>query len=164
MESRAKFAGHALHQIVIVYPLGLLSTAVIFDMLAFYKGDRKFAGVGFWMTASGLLGGAVSAVPGLIDYLAIPQNTRAKRVGLIHGLGNAVVLGLFGASLLLRKSDQDSPVKTALWLSGFGLTLSMVTGWLGGELVDRLGVGVDTGAHLDAPNSLLVSEIPGPSR
>jgi hypothetical protein len=29
-----------------------------------------------------------------------------------------------------------------------------VTGWLGGELVDRLGVGVDDGAHLDAPSSL----------
>ncbi len=29
-----------------------------------------------------------------------------------------------------------------------------VTGWLGGELVDRLGVGMDEGANLDAPNSL----------
>jgi hypothetical protein len=29
-----------------------------------------------------------------------------------------------------------------------------VTGWLGGELVDRLGVGVDDGANLDAPSSL----------
>jgi hypothetical protein len=28
-----------------------------------------------------------------------------------------------------------------------------VTAWLGGELVDRLGVGVDPGAHLNAPNS-----------
>jgi hypothetical protein len=29
-----------------------------------------------------------------------------------------------------------------------------VSGWLGGELVDRLGVGVDPGANLDAPSSL----------
>jgi hypothetical protein len=29
-----------------------------------------------------------------------------------------------------------------------------VTGWLGGELVDRLGVGVDRGAHLDSTSSL----------
>jgi uncharacterized membrane protein len=34
------------------------------------------------------------------------------------------------------------------------LMLGAVAGWLGGELVDRLGVGVDDGAHLDAPNSL----------
>ncbi len=32
--------------------------------------------------------------------------------------------------------------------------LGAVTGWLGGELVDRLGVGVDDGAHLNSPSSL----------
>jgi len=36
-----------------------------------------------------------------------------------------------------------------------GVLLASLTGWLGGELVDRLGVSVDNGAHLDAPNSLL---------
>jgi hypothetical protein len=35
-----------------------------------------------------------------------------------------------------------------------GAILSLLTGWLGGELVDRLGVGVDDGANLDAPSSL----------
>jgi hypothetical protein len=32
--------------------------------------------------------------------------------------------------------------------------IALATAWLGGELVDRLGVGVDDGAHLDASNSL----------
>ena len=35
-----------------------------------------------------------------------------------------------------------------------GLGLGGVTGWLGGELVERLGVGVDDGANLNAPSSL----------
>lgn len=39
-----------------------------------------------------------------------------------------------------------------------GLGLALVTGWLGGELVERLGVGVSDGAHLDAPSSL--SQLP----
>jgi len=39
-------------------------------------------------------------------------------------------------------------------LSFVGVALAIVTGWLGGELVGRLGVGVDDGAHLDAPNSI----------
>jgi hypothetical protein len=34
------------------------------------------------------------------------------------------------------------------------LMIGSVAGWLGGELVDRLGVGVDDGAHLNAPSSL----------
>lgn len=34
------------------------------------------------------------------------------------------------------------------------ISMALVAGWLGGELVDRLGVGVDEGANLSAPNSL----------
>jgi hypothetical protein len=30
----------------------------------------------------------------------------------------------------------------------------LVTGWLGGELVERLAIGVDPGANPDAPSSL----------
>ena len=42
----------------------------------------------------------------------------------------------------------------AVILSLVGFLLALVTGWLGGELVDRLGVGVDDDAHIDAPSSL----------
>ena len=34
MESRAKLLGHAIHQMLIVFPLGLLGMAVIFDVLS----------------------------------------------------------------------------------------------------------------------------------
>jgi hypothetical protein len=39
-------------------------------------------------------------------------------------------------------------------LEVIGVLLALVTSWLGGELVERLRVGVDDGAHLNAPNSL----------
>ena len=35
-----------------------------------------------------------------------------------------------------------------------GVLLALLTGWLGGELVERLRVGVGEGAHVDAPGSL----------
>ena len=41
-----------------------------------------------------------------------------------------------------------------LVLSFLALVLALITGWLGGELVDRLGMGMDNGAHLNAPSSL----------
>jgi hypothetical protein len=50
------------------------------------------------------------------------------------------------------------PPTEAVVASIVGLGLALVTGWLGGELVERLGVGVDEGAHLDAPSSL--SQLP----
>jgi uncharacterized membrane protein len=42
----------------------------------------------------------------------------------------------------------------AFVLALVGAGLALVTGWLGGELVDRLGVGVDEGANVNAPSSL----------
>jgi hypothetical protein len=37
--------------------------------------------------------------------------------------------------------------------------MAVVAGWFGGELVDRLAVGVDEGANLNAPSSLSSEEI-----
>jgi uncharacterized membrane protein len=154
MRSRAKVAGHSLHQMLIVFPLGLLATAVVFDAIHLATGTARWAEVSYWMIVSGLVGGLVAAPPGIIDWAAIPRGTRAKAVGTMHGLGNVVVLALFGASWYLRRENPTAPGTAALALSFGGVALAVVTAWLGGELVARLGVGVDDGAHLNSPNSL----------
>ena len=154
MESRAKFLGHPVHQMLIVFPLGLLATGVIFDLIALGGGGETMAVVAYWMIAAGIVGGALAAPFGWVDWLAIPRGTRAKSVGLWHGGGNVIVLALFIASWLLRRDMPERPDGLALILSFAGAGLALLTGWLGGELVDRLGIGVDDGANPDAPNSL----------
>jgi uncharacterized membrane protein len=155
MESSAKLLGHAIHPVLIVFPLGLLSTGVIFDVIYLIWGNPTMATVSYYMIAAGLIGGAVAAVPGWIDWFAISSGTRAKSVGLTHGLGNVAVLVLFiGSWWLRREAPNYKPDTLAYILSFAGAGLALLTGWLGGELVERLGVGVDDGAHLDAPNSL----------
>ena len=156
MESKFKVLGHGAHPILIVFPLGLLSTSVIFDVLYLATGNEQFAVVSYWMIAAGVIGGVVAAVPGFVDWWAIPQGTRAKRVGLVHGLGNDVVLVLFGVSWWLRRDAPPNypPGAIEALLSFAGFALALFTGWLGGELVERLGVAVHEGAHLNAPNTL----------
>ena len=154
MESRAKVFGHALHPILIVFPLGLLTTSVIFDIIHIATGNPQWAMVSFWMIISGVIGGAAAAIFGLIDFLAIPIRTRAKSIGLLHAVTALSLLTLFFVSWLLRSNNPDTPSTLALTLSLVGAGAALLAGWLGGELVERLGVGVDTGAHLNAPNSL----------
>ena len=151
MESHAKAAGHAIHQQLIFFPLGLLATAVLFDILRLIIGHTGFAVASYYMIGAGVLAGLLAAVFGLIDYLAIPAGTRAKRVGLLHGIGNVVVVVLFALSWLLR-GDQPhhAPTPLAFVLALLGAAIAIGTGWLGGELVGRLGVGVDPDANLDA--------------
>jgi uncharacterized membrane protein len=154
MESKAKILGHAIHPMLIVFPLGLLIAAVIFDALSFVTDNNLLARVAFWNIAAGIVGGLIAAVFGLWDWLAIPSDTRAKSVGLWHGAGNVVVLILFAIAWLLRWETPARPDTLTFILELLGLVIGGVTSWLGGELVERLGVGVDSGAHLNSPNSL----------
>jgi hypothetical protein len=64
---------------------------------------------------------------------------------LVAGLGAERPCAFLARAL--RTADQ-------FVLGIIALVLALIAGWLGGELVERLGVGVDEGAHLNAPNSL----------
>jgi uncharacterized membrane protein len=161
MESRAKLFGHPIHQMLIVFPLGLLATALLFDVVQLVTGNGFWSELSYWMIAAGVISGLVAAPFGLVDWLAIPWRTRAKRIGAVHGGGNVLVVALYGISWLMRTGNPAAPQTAALVMAFLGGALAMVTGWLGGELVDRLAVGVDEGAHLNAPSSLTTRHVRG---
>lgn len=60
----------------------------------------------------------------------------------------------FFGSWMLRPNSQSAPGVTPLVLSIAGAGFALIGGWLGGELVERLGIGVHAGANPNAPNSL----------
>jgi uncharacterized membrane protein len=154
MESKAKLAGHPVHPMLVVFPLGLLATSLIFDLIRVFSTNGNWSIASHYMIGAGVIGGVAAAAFGFIDWMAIPARTRAKAIGLWHAILNVMVIGLFTASWILRRPSPADPPVQALVLSAGAVVLAVVAGWLGGELVDRLGVGVDNGANLDAPNSL----------
>lgn len=154
MESKAKLLGHPIHQMLIVFPLGLLATSLVFDLIGVVASIPGLHQAAFYMIAAGVISGLLAAVFGFVDFLAIPNGTRAKRIGALHGGGNVVVVVLFSVSWWLRRDAPADPQVLAIWISAVAAALATLTGWLGGELVDRLGVGVDDGAHVNAPSSL----------
>lgn len=157
MKARARLLGHGIHPMLIVFPLGLLSSSVAFDIVNLATKNAEWANIAYWMIAAGLIGGVVAAVFGWIDWLAIPRNTRAATVGLVHGIVNACVLVVFAMSWYLRMTARQTaadPGTLPFILSVVGLVGALVGGWLGGELVERLGVSVYPDAHLNAPSSL----------
>lgn len=154
MKSRARLLGHAIHPILIVFPLGLLITGVVFDAIYRFWGNAELAGVAHWMIAAGIVGGVLAAAFGLIDWLAIAPKTRAKTIGGMHGIGNTMALLLFIGSWWLQNSAPTRPAAVASILSFVSLAVVGVGGCLGRELVERLVVGVDEGADLNAPSSL----------
>ena len=155
MESRVKLLGHPVHPMLVMFPVALLITGTAFDLVDAFGGSAVFGEIAFWNITIGIIVGLVAAAVGSLDLASIPRRTRAKRVGLLHASINVAVLLLFAAVWALRVSEDRYSAGGALVaievvaLAGLG-----VSGWLGGELVDRLGVGVDNNANVDAPSSL----------
>lgn len=153
MESRAKILGHPIHQMLTPIPAGLLIIAPLLDIADVLLDADWIPTVTFWNLVLGIVSGLAAAGFGLVDWAKIPRHTRAKRVGAFHALGNAAALVLFASAVYLRWRGIPAEGALLLLLEAGGLGLLCVSAWLGGELVDRLGVGVSDGAHLDAPSS-----------
>src|SRR5262245_3678907 len=82
MKSRVVVAGHAIHPILVAFPLGLLATSVAWDICRLVTGHPSWGAISFWTILAGVIGALVAAVPGFIDWLGIPRGTRARAVGL----------------------------------------------------------------------------------
>src|SRR5258708_15738675 len=117
MESKAKLAGHSIHQMLVVFPLGLLGSAAVFDIVGLMRNETQWSQAGFYMIGAGIVGGLLAAIFGLIDWLAIPAETRAKAIGAWHGLGNVLVVVLFAGSWIMRYNMPGSPATGAVALS-----------------------------------------------
>lgn len=150
-----KLLGHPIHPILVVFPLGLLLTAVGFDLAYGLAQNPQFSFAAFCVLAVGVVTGLLAEIFGLWDWLYIKKRTRARRVGAWHGIGNFFVVLLFAYSLYLRQQVPGFiPTGSALMFSYIGAALLLVTAWLGGELVYRMGEAVDKGANPNAPSSL----------
>jgi uncharacterized membrane protein len=151
----ARLLGHQIHPMLIVFPLGLLAVSVLFDLAYVAGGNEAFAETAYWNILAGIIGGLLAAVFGFWDWLTIPGGTRAKRIGALHGVLNVVLVGMFAANWLMRRGDPfHLPTTGTLVLSLVAVGIALVSGWLGGELVERLGIGVWRDAQPNAPSSL----------
>lgn len=165
MQTRVRAFGHAVHPMLVVFPLGLFITGTIFDLIHLVSDNGTFAEVGFWMISAGIIGAVLAAITGAADLTKVPRDSRAKRVGALHGTLNAVVLVLFVISWLIRVNNADRAAGAgAFTVEVIAVAIGGAAAWLGGELVDRLGIGVHDDANPNAPSSLAHGENGATSR
>lgn len=94
MRAQATCLGHPIHPMLVVFPLGLFPVAVIFDVIYWFTKNPTWAQISYWIIAAGIIGALLAAVFGLADWLKIPDGTRAKTIGLVHGGTNVIAVGL----------------------------------------------------------------------
>src|ERR671937_152639 len=86
----------------------------------------------------GIAAAVPTAVTGLWDWADTAGE--ARRIGLVHGIGNVLALGLYSGSLALRRRGRRS---SGIALSMLGAATATITQYLGGHLVFGQGVGVN---------------------
>ena len=116
MRSRFKLLGHPAHPIMVVFPLAFYPLAAIAEVIYFvlilvgwHNADKIltfdtafFWRAGFLMLVVGWLGQMAASLPGLIDWLNIPNTAPAKdkatfHLGCLLSREQAAVAGFRGA-------------------------------------------------------------------
>src|SRR5437868_1504081 len=103
MAGKINLLGHPVHPMVIVFPLGLLPTAVACDIIFLVTHNPRWGHIAYWLVAAGVLSGLFAAIFGFADWLGLPNGTRAKRIGLWHAIVMDSVIILFATSWWLRR-------------------------------------------------------------
>ena len=132
--------GHPAHPAVVLLPLGSWLSATILDVL----GDEKHQDAARTLTGAGVLLSLPAALTGAHDWL--PTRGSRQRVGVAHAAANVAALACFGASWVAR--TRGNPRAGRRWGLA-GSSLVGVSGWLGGHLAYRQGVGVRHTALFD---------------
>ena len=137
MESRLRIAGQAVHPVLVMFPLGLFTVAVLFDLGDLLGGPEMFGALAYWNIVAGLISGVLVVLASAID-LAFVRGSAAKRVGVQRNLMHMGVLVLFAVILLVR---MQSPDRVAGWgllaVELISLTAAFFAAWYGGELANR---------------------------
>jgi uncharacterized membrane protein len=145
--------GHPLHAILSDLPVGTLVAGVACDAMGLVARRPEWRFAADVAHGAALLGGCAAGLVGLWDYQAVPGDHPVRAAGARHGLLNAAMLALLGASLLARRRARSRPDgrarPAAMALSGAALAVLGASGWLGGDLVFRYGWRVAPAEHAE---------------
>jgi uncharacterized membrane protein len=137
MESRLRIAGQAVHPVLVMFPLGLFTMAVLFDAGNVLGGPAILGALAFFNIVAGMAGGILVVLAGAIDLMFV-RNARAKRIGVLQNLMHMGVLVLFAVILMLRMQSPDRVAGGGLLVVELiALVAAFVGAWYGGELADR---------------------------
>jgi uncharacterized membrane protein len=152
MYSKARIAGHAIHPMLVGFPIALFSATIGLELAYIGTQDAFYFRAALVANIAGIVGALAAMIPGAIDFFALPAQSRARGVARQHALFNLLTVGLFAlsAALLYRGWSGrtmvdgvyalDATLPLAAGTIGF---VSMVcAGMLGWALVQTHHVGI----------------------
>ncbi len=140
-----EWLGHPLHPVVVAWPIGAWMVSGWYDARSASTGDARDEHAADGALRIGIAGALVAAVTGLVQY--VDTRDAVRRETAVHAALNNVALGLYVGSAVLRARGRR-PLARRLAAAGLGIV--SLSGYLGGDIAFRHGVGVRPQAW-DAP-------------
>jgi uncharacterized membrane protein len=139
MASPASIGRHPIHAMLIPFPIGLWVFSLVADLIYLWRGNPIWKDwIAFYTLAAGIVGAALAAVPGFIDWLSL-KDPEVVKIANWHARLNIIALVIFAASFYLRTTNgarlASGSYAVTVLLSVLGVILISISGWLGGEMV-----------------------------
>ncbi len=135
MQSRVRVLGEQLNPLLTVLPLAILGSAVLFDIGGLASGLLFFARVALWDMAAGLLAGLVAVGALLIDLIAAPARTTARRLLVAETATAGGMVAIFGVVWAIRIDGQLASTLVPVLVEAFAFVTGVVGAWLARGIV-----------------------------
>ena len=145
-QSTATIGGHPIHPMLVPFPIVCFIGTLAADVMFVRNGWHGWAVGGRVLLLAGLIMGALAAVAGLTDFLGEKRIQGSDAVK--HMLANVTAVVLEVINLILRWHNDAAIPKIGVYLSVVVVLILVYSGWKGGDLVYRHGMGVRDSANL----------------
>jgi uncharacterized membrane protein len=138
--------GQPLHPMVVHFPIALYLLGVLFTLGYLWRHTPDYERFAYWSFVLAWISVAVAALVGLVDLGSLaPDDPRRNSINN-HITAGVALLIINGLVVYYRLRWADVLASSRRWaylgLMAAGAAAVTITGWLGGELVYALKVGV----------------------
>lgn len=138
--STASIGGHPIHPMLIPFPIVCFIGALVTDIVFLRNGMHGWATASRYLLAVGIVMGLLAALAGLTDFFGDKRIQSSDAVK--HMLANVTAVVLEIINLFLRLNNDAAIGRVGVYLSVIVVLILVYSGWKGGDLVFRHGIGV----------------------
>ena len=141
-QSTANIGGHPIHPMLVPFPIVCFIGALVTDIVFLNNHDAGWATASRYLLGIGIVMGLLAAVAGLTDFMG-SERIRSMGDAVKHMLANVTAVVLSIVNFFVRLGNDSAISGIGIILSAVVVLILIYSGWKGGDLVFRHGIGVD---------------------
>ena len=140
--STAKIGTHPIHPMLIPFPIVCFIGVLVTDIVFLNNHDAGWATASRYLLGVGIVMALLAAVAGLTDFMG-SDRIRSMGDAVKHMLANVTAVVLEIVNFFVRLGNDSAIAGIGIILSAVVVLILIYSGWKGGDLVFRHGIGVD---------------------